>query len=943
MSAAGDQFQRKVLPAEFKVIERRREAVRRMRHADTAAVTEAAPATDQPQHGRQKKRGTQFPSVGHDLRGLALSGGGIRSAAFSLGVLQGLASNGLLTGIDYLSTVSGGGLVGATISCLLNTPDVSADAHDAAGKALPDESRFPLSREIGKPEPLAVTHLRGRTRWLAPGGGLEDLRLPATILRGVLNNAAIVIPLLMAAVLVTKYLFMQATRLGFDEQLLWVPVAGASLFAIIAIVQPIVFRLGRGKFLDSWRSRDKLEWFLAFVLMCELAILVVVPMLLLVQRTLQLRIPDVMTAYQDHRRLVLGVVVATVVGLLVAARLAFSSSERLSGKLALVLIGLLGHVLVFGAFVVLTLEQGQLVLLSNSQAATSAAREERLTHLALFERVAGTRVASEFLRTAIRESAGYDVAAGTDIRVIGHVSADDTSNANGHPAAEDETLISEHRWLIRTTDCTTVRALSDWIPGHGPLFAWVGRAPAFDGIRRSLDAPIFCTELLLKPYPRSNPTNIQQVTTGWNSVDWMFFGIAFLGFGYAVLFSNPNITSWHGFFRDKMSSAFLIAIGWRPVAAPKKAPHREEPAGLAREEPASSLAPGPDLPADKIARVPTVESMDTLKLSHLNAKGTTAPYHLINATLNLQGAREGRDADFFVLAKSYCGGPTTGYCRTRDLEKRDGHLDLGTAIAISGAGLSPNSGTTTVKPLVYVTALLNLRLDYWMPNPRYINLKSELYTTNALVNLWHRARIFVAVGPIYLLKEALGLLDAKGPYVNLSDGGHVENLGVYELLRRRCRWIVAVDASEDPDMSCPALMKLIRYARIDLGVAIDINTNPLRLDSANRAYFVTGSIDYGEETEGKGVLIYVKATMTGQEPDPIRHYRERSPAFPQESSNNQFFTGPQFEAYRALGEHIIETVVAQMGPADFFWAASQMAASVPQRLETNPPEAAAAG
>jgi len=175
-----------------------------------------------------------------------------------------------------------------------------------------------------------------------------------------------------------------------------------------------------------------------------------------------------------------------------------------------------------------------------------------------------------------------------------------------------------------------------------------------------------------------------------------------------------------------------------------------------------------------------------------------------------------------------------------------------------------------------------------------------------------RLRLSASVGPVYLLKEAWGLLDGSGPFVNVSDGGHLENLGVYELLRRRCRWIIAVDASEDPTMMFPALLDVIRYARIDLGITIAVNVEELRLITSGAStksteHFTVADIDYGDEEPGH--LVYVKSSITGDEPETIRQYRETSPTFPQESSNNQFFTERQFEAYRALGEHIVADIL----------------------------------
>jgi hypothetical protein len=291
-----------------------------------------------------------------------------------------------------------------------------------------------------------------------------------------------------------------------------------------------------------------------------------------------------------------------------------------------------------------------------------------------------------------------------------------------------------------------------------------------------------------------------------------------------------------------------------------------------------------------------VEPVDDLKLSSLNTRGSAAPYHLVNATINLQGDPDadlaGREADFFLFSRHYVGGPSTGYVKTEAMERADPQLTLGTALGISGAGLAPNMGVETVRPLVFLFTLLDLRLDYWLPNPVAVRSNDSSFSLRR------------PLGPIALVKEAFGMLDARGTYVNLSDGGQIENLGIYELLKRRCRWIIAVDAGADPDMSCGSLADVLRYARIDLGITIDIQLDPLRPapSGLSAEHWVVGTIDYGGGDAGR--LIYLKLSMTGDEPEAIREYRSRFPAFPQQSSANQFYTEEQFEAYRALGEHI---------------------------------------
>jgi hypothetical protein len=156
-----------------------------------------------------------------------------------------------------------------------------------------------------------------------------------------------------------------------------------------------------------------------------------------------------------------------------------------------------------------------------------------------------------------------------------------------------------------------------------------------------------------------------------------------------------------------------------------------------------------------------------------------------------------------------------------------------------------------------------------------------------------------------------GRVDEKGLYLNITDGGHIENLGVYELLRRRCKYIVAVDGEHDPSMTFHALTTLQRLAAIDLGVTIEINLDDLRLrpEGVSRSHFQMCRIDYprvGNQEAGVGYLIYVKLSLTGNEGEFIKRYRLDEPAFPHHSTANQFFTEAQFEAYRSLGEHIGE-------------------------------------
>ncbi len=327
-----------------------------------------------------------------------------------------------------------------------------------------------------------------------------------------------------------------------------------------------------------------------------------------------------------------------------------------------------------------------------------------------------------------------------------------------------------------------------------------------------------------------------------------------LGVVYVFLL-NINFTSPHRHYRNKLAEAYLI----QPSANPK---------------------PG----------FPFAEAVD-VKLSMIGQSTQRAPYHLINAALNVpatqRGEMQGRLTDFFLFSPALCGSPLTGYAETKEWEAKDQHLDLGTAMAISGAAAAPQMGLGTKRKLSFWLALFNVRLGYWVRNP-----KKWAWHFGGAPGLW------------FLVKEMLGSMDEHSPWLYISDGGHIENLGVYELLRRRCQYIVAVDGEQDECMTFAALTTLQRLAAIDLGVKIDINLDDLRLNEhrLSRSHFRFCRIEYPGGQYG--YLLYVKLSLTGNEGEFLRRYRLDEPAFPHHSTADQFFSEAQFEAYRSLGVHV---------------------------------------
>ena len=95
-----------------------------------------------------------------------------------------------------------------------------------------------------------------------------------------------------------------------------------------------------------------------------------------------------------------------------------------------------------------------------------------------------------------------------------------------------------------------------------------------------------------------------------------------------------------------------------------------------------------------------------------------APYQIINTALNIQNSRyanqRGRNADFFVFTPQFTGSNATYYVRTKDMEERAPDLDLGAAMAVSGAAALANMGSNTIKVLAPTLAILNVRLGFWL-------------------------------------------------------------------------------------------------------------------------------------------------------------------------------------------------------------------------------------
>ena len=758
------------------------------------------------------------PSAEKQLSAIAISGGGIRSATFSLGVIQELAKRGILKSSDYLSTVSGGGYTGSCLSSLLNKPKPELSDKD-----------FPLQYTSGSAEPEALTHLRNSSNYLTPAGLLNQLRLPNLLLRGIILNLFVFMPFIMAAVFFTEIIYEKGPQ--WNNFATWVLPLSA-LFILMTIFFPLAVRIMRPFF--DWKKRNWFELCLTIPLLLVMTILVLVPILGLVNNAIEHNTTQALNwvySTSSQSNWIISASFTAIAIIFMLSGKASNNAAKLSGKLLLTFIGVLGPALLFGIYLLLCLWQIDSPYLPASVA-------EKLNEASNCQEsclITGTPTTSNF-SSLVTELEGRSIT----LSEKAIVKCQSNNCQNPVNTWQDDKRV----WVIN--DAPELQASCPPLNQIGPFdnAGVIGNCYYFS--RYSQDKIVIA----------GNQLHFLE-----SKEDYIFVAILIALLLFNRFFLDMNITSLHGFYRDRLSKAYLI----------------------------------------KLDENDSVVHDDQVKLSSLNTPGSVSPYQLINVALNLQGSKapdlRGRKSDLFLFSKRFIGSDRTGFTETKTMEDYDPHMDLATAMAISGAAAAPNMGTSTNRSLVFIMTLLNIRLGYWLPNPKRVNSKK-----------WYERLGLKGAKPTLIWREALGKLDASGSHVNISDGGHIENLALYPLLKRQCKYIIAIDGEADPHMTFGGLVKLMRFARIDMGVEIDLDLEALRKDASgnSKAHWAMGNIRYGNGELGK--LLYIKLSVIGDEPEYIRAYRQDNPQYPHESTADQFFAEDQFEAYRALGEYACKNV-----------------------------------
>ena len=296
-----------------------------------------------------------------------------------------------------------------------------------------------------------------------------------------------------------------------------------------------------------------------------------------------------------------------------------------------------------------------------------------------------------------------------------------------------------------------------------------------------------------------------------------------------------------------------------------------------------------------------------------DANAKEFPFHIINTNIILVESEiakfRGRGGDNFILTPLYSGSNATGWRSTEEFCAGD--ITLPSAVAISGAAANPNAGVAgqglTTNPVISILmSIFNLRLGYWASNPRYKNGQDET------PSYWK---------PGFWEVVNRNKMNEEASYVQLSDGGHFENLALYELIRRRAKFIVVCDAGADPNYEFADLANAIEKVRVDFGAIIEIDRTALeplipQSDSSESSLnyavseksYLLANIDYNDGGE-KGQLVYIKTALSKTIPADIHGYKRLNPDFPDQTTADQFFDEIQFEAYRELGWQIVQDMM----------------------------------
>jgi Patatin-like phospholipase len=832
----------------------------------------------------------------HDakLSALCFSGGGIRSATFCLGAVQGLAKRGVLDKFDYLSTVSGGGYLGGWLAAWTHWSD--GDLSKVIKQlSTPEPAKL-------EPEPDPIFYLRNFSNYLTPRTGLfsvDTWTLGATYLRNLLLNWIVLLPLLIALLAVPRLVLVLLYPLPEYVTAGWRELAGLGclLLAVLGFACAMFYQgiarpsylgfLEEGSHTSGWarwwlrhrRQTDFLKYCLAPLMMSAFVLATYI------FHAYLFRVSD----YSKLNEILWLGSASALLGWLAFAISLGMRKRFWWDLLAMLLSALLGvalfyYLVIVCAWIHTYMTESRelylslappLVLIVFLLAATI------FVGLATFwtddeDREYWSRMGAWIL------IASFAWAAFGAISLFGPALFTWQTPWSKLATYGGSLLVSAVTARLGFSSTTSANPDSGSGKSSSALLQRVLPIPGAISIVLILAILAVAARWLVQDVTGHLPSGFAAVQVA--SASGALFAIVAAGLlgGGMSIFVDPNKYSLHAMYRNRLIRAYLGASRRK---------------GSRRPNPFTGFDP-----------------QDNISMTELWTSGPRKLMPFINMTLNMvepvstKLAWQERKAESFTVTPLHAGSFWVGYRQSKDyargtLKPRPGKMPitLGTATAISGAAVSPDMGYNSSPIVSMLLTLFNARLGWWLGNPG----------TAGNNTYWHSGP---GGGATYLVDEALGRTNDEKPYVYLSDGGHFENLGLYEMVLRRCHTIVVIDAGCDRDFAYGDLGNAIRKIRIDLGISIELPkfSNFRKFDAGGQTFYCSlGIIGYAAEdaSAADGCLIYIKPTIRGDEPADVLNYERQHRDFPHESTADQWFSESQFESYRALGEHEIMQIL----------------------------------
>lgn len=908
-----------------------------------------------------------------DCTGVGLSGGGIRSATFCLGLFQGLAGRKLLGNIDIISTVSGGGYFGSFYTRFFmrkEVPDFQYMQQTLAPATADSGEKDPYQRSI-------LTWLRENGRYLSPKGS-GDLLAAGTVL---LRNWAVV-QIVLAVFFLMLFLSAQLLRIQLDQ---W--------FYELGVIKPeqsemVLTLLGS---IQLWISP-----FLAF------------PLLLLLFGAVPLgwaywmvgRQPPGTKLLERPSSGLIFIVVAACAALLLLPQETFYAPYRAASRVVLAL-SVLTALWAWGS------DAYSRHSAKVDDPATGAKYRESFKdnlsrHLVSVQLKAVLVAAGAALALVAIDSLGQTIyliilTPGATLGSWGGgllgllfalvpfatrimISLRGT-NSGKRPRALTQFAAAAAAAVVITTMLCAFNVAANAIAwgGKRPLHApgEIGEPPA----AKLVDARVV-------PDP-GQPNNWSMRSDDRPPMPEMAQGremtLLWSAWGVSILLSFLFGQAWPFLNRSTQLPLYSARLTRAYLGASNPRRFGEESWGHSGGA-VTRVIPGDDIDIDYYYPWPAPhdENCEELNRAKRDIYKRGTPLHLVNVTINetldskSQVQQQDRKGIGMALGPAAISAGVHHHvvfdqeCEEIETFPREGfrmfnygkegggrlftgeRLPLGQWLAISGAAFSTGLGARTSLALSLLTGVANIRLGYWWDSG--IAPRERLHRQKRLFSQWLGAK-FTFLFPVqsYLLDEYTARYHGTARrYWNLSDGGHFENMGGYELIRRRLRTIVIVDAEADPDYTFGGLAELIRKARIDFGATIKFleqpeidrimprgydhcfgalenlrrgkwveenlpqlikqgkrqTIDPVDYQRHSLAHAALARVTYGCDAKAQCCLIYIKPTIIGDEPLDVLQYHVENPTFPQQTTADQFFDEAQWESYRALGEHIANHMFA---------------------------------